>query len=93
MNNEDILNLKIDSAIGTVTIRDYFKKVLIKLWNDEDSNGKHMFGHGPWKFDVYKALIKAGAIEGTLDEDGYIDKLNINDADKFIIQLIAYIFD
>lgn len=54
------------------TVRDYLKALLSNLWRKEESfSGKRPFGNSGWQHDVYAALVRAGAIKGALDEDGY----------------------
>ena len=64
-----------DPDSGAATIRDYFKKLLVMLWRDGDGfNSKRPFGNSSWEFDVYRALVVAGLVPGTIDEDGYLDE-------------------
>ncbi len=71
----------------TMTIREYFKRLLTQLWMDgECFDGKRPFGNSGWQYDVYAALIKHGIIKGKLDSDGYIDELNEYKAQQFIIE-------
>lgn len=97
MTKDEILNLKMDSDIGTVTIRDYLRKLLITLWREQESfSGKRPFGNSGWDYDVYKPLIIAGIVNGTLDEEGYIEKFDSKEEQKahtLIIDLIDYIFE
>jgi hypothetical protein len=58
-----------------LTIREYLIKLLSTLWNEgEGFSSKNPFGNGGWEFELYRALVKAGAVEGTLDEEGYLDR-------------------
>lgn len=83
-----------DDIDTTLTIRQYFHKILRKLWLDpEGFGGKRPFGNSCWYFPIIYALVEAGAIEGTVerDEDGYIERSNYNaeEADAFVQGLIA----
>lgn len=72
-----------------LTIREYFIKLLITLWEQEEGfSGKRPFGNSGWQFEIYEVLIKEGFIDGSLDEDGYVDALNHAKADKFIVEEI-----
>lgn len=83
------LEIYSDDLNQSLTLREYFKKLLTQLWIDEESfNGKRPFGNSGWQYDVYTALIKHGLIEGKLDSDGYIDELDEYVAQQFIIKLI-----
>lgn len=78
----------------TLTIRQYFHKLLSKLWYDpEGFGGKRPFGNSCWYFPIIYALVESGAIKGTVtkDEDGYIEDCKYDDkeADKFVQSLIA----
>jgi hypothetical protein len=59
------------------TIRDYLVTALATLWSEgENFSGKRPFGNSGWEWDLLVPLITAGAITGTLDEDGYIDDVD-----------------
>lgn len=61
---------------GATTIREYLVLLARGVWvHGDEFSGKRPFGYSSWPFDVYTALIKAGFIEGTFDEDGYVDTL------------------
>lgn len=77
-----------------VTIREFFREMLAKLWYDpEGFSGKRPFGNSCWYYPVIYALVEAGAIEGsvTYDEDGYVEdsKFDSKEADKFVQCLIS----
>ena len=96
MKTEDILNLKLNNSDFDegLTIKGYFRDLLITLWKQgEGFSGKRPFGNSGWEYDVYKPLIAAGVIEGSLDEDGCIEECDNREADKFIIKLIEATFD
>lgn len=83
-----------DDIGETLTIREYFHKLLYTLWEEQDGfSGKRPFGNSCWYFPVIYTLIEAGAIEGsvTRDEDGYPEdsKFNTQEADRFVQGLIA----
>ncbi len=72
-----------------VTVREYLKELLITLWDEGESfSGKRPFGNSGWQYDLYTALIKGGAITGTLDEDGYIASFDDKKAHTFVMDLI-----
>lgn len=78
----------------TLTIRQYFHKILKKLWYDpEGFGGKRPFGNSCWYFPIIYALVDAGAIAGTIerDEEGYVERstYNAEEADAFVQGLIA----
>ncbi len=95
MKNSEILKLKIgdcDAGEG-LTIADYFKKLLITMWREGESfSGKRPFGNSGWEYDVYKPLIVAGVVEGSLDEYGFVETLDEPKAVELIVELIASSF-
>jgi len=92
---QDIGSIKFrsDDLDKEVTVKEYLKELLLKLWIEgENFNGKRPWGNSSWDWNVYKALIEKGVIEGRLDEDGYIEKLNEDEANKVIVNYIKEIF-
>lgn len=77
-----------------VTVREFFKEMLQKLWYDpEGFSGKRPFGNSCWYYPVIYALVEAGGIAGSIirDEEGYVEdsKFDATEADKFVQGLIA----
>lgn len=59
------------------TVRDYLKKLLKDLWQKGDGfDGKRPFGNSNWEYDIYLALVVAGLVPGTLDEDGFLHEFS-----------------
>lgn len=74
---------------GATTVKGYLKALLKALWREgEGFSGKRPFGNSCWEFDLYKALIAEGLVEGKLDEDGYIDRVDKKAANKIIFAAI-----
>jgi hypothetical protein len=77
---------------GATTIRGYLIALLAGVWAEEEGfSGKRPFGNSGWKYDIYDALAKAGLIQATLDEDGFIDQLDDDQkqqAHKLIVSAI-----
>lgn len=76
MNSKEILDLPMqENDAKAKTVRDYLKALLTKLWEDEERfGGKRPFGNSGWQtHDLGRTLIKARLIDGTLDEDGYVE--------------------
>jgi hypothetical protein len=66
-----------------LSIREYLCELLSKVWEKgEGFSGKRPFGNSGWELDLYRALIQAGAVEGTLDEEGWIDQFPRESRDK-----------
>lgn len=67
------------------TVRDYLIKLLSTLWGQaEDFSSKRPFGNSDWQWEVYAALAKAGLVEGSFDEDGYINEIDTGAADNLM---------
>lgn len=83
---------RFDDAGGLMTIREYLGKLLHTLWEEgEQFSGKRPFGNSGWEYDLYTALISAGAVAGVLDEDGCLEEIdgeNKNKANKIVFGLI-----
>lgn len=84
----------LDVQMGTndaeaATIRDYLKQLLLTLWEKgERFSGKRPFGNSGWDMDIYAALVKAGVIEGDLDEDGFVNHCDAKNGDELIFSAI-----
>jgi hypothetical protein len=90
--SQQVLDTPMDGYLAETfpTIRDFLFGLLSKLWKDgEDFNGKRPFGNSSWDWDVFAALMKAGLISGTFDEDGYIDDCDEQHGDRLIKAAIA----
>lgn len=89
---EAALELRFDSDAGMdITIRDYLRILLEKLWLEKDSfSSKHPFGNSDWERDIYKPLVVAGLIKGEIDDWGsvYVDRDHRDDADAYVQKLI-----
>lgn len=91
-NIQELLNLNFQSRSHSelLTIKDYFKSLLSRLWADGESfSGKRPFGNSGWEYDLYRPLIKAGAVNGKLDEFDDIEEVDKKAADKLIFKLIS----
>lgn len=77
---QQVLDCPMDPATndaGASSVRGYLVALLAKVWTEQDEfSGKRPFGNSQWYFDVYKALVVAGLLEGTLDDDGYLDDVD-----------------
>lgn len=72
------------------TIADYLRALLRQLWEEGESfSGKRPFGNSGWDHDLYVALVKAKAVKGELDEDGYIVECDERAANKAIFKAIS----
>lgn len=84
-----ILNLKIaENYADANTIREYLTDLLSTLWEDSEGfDSKRPFGFSDWQSVVYKALIKAKEIPGSVEEDGYLN-FDKQEADELIVEAI-----
>ena len=95
MNLDDILAVKIhsDDFDSDLTIKGYLKELLTALWCEGESfSGKRPFGNSGWEFDLYKPLVACGAVEGAVDEDGYLEKVDRVKANGLVFELINHCF-
>lgn len=83
---QEILALPMpENDADAATIGQYFTALLHALWMEKEGfDGKRPFGNSGWEGDVEKALIKADAIWGKIDEDGYIEDCDSDAADRII---------
>lgn len=66
-----------DNDAGATTIGQYLIRLSQQCWLEEDGfSGKRPFGNSGWSHDIDKALIRANAVHGRLDGDGYIDDID-----------------
>lgn len=88
------LEVRFDSDAGdNLTVRDYLRTLLETLWREgEGFSGKRPFGNSCWEYDLYKPLIKAGFINGKLDEDGCIEDYDCEEAEAYVFDLITTAF-
>lgn len=71
------------------TIKDYLKALLASLMTEgEGFSGKRPFGNSGWEYDIYAALVRGGAIEGSFDEDGFIEQVDDEEASAIMLKAI-----
>lgn len=89
----DILNLPmLENDAGAATIGDYLRELLKLVWLEgEGFSGKRPFGNSSWEYEIYIALVSAGAVHGTTDRDGdfELDDHNIQLANQLIVDAIS----
>lgn len=71
MDGKAVLDIPMDENDGDAkTVREYLQALLRRLWVEgEGFSGKRPFGNSGWEHDVAFALVKAGAIPGSIDEE------------------------
>lgn len=98
MTKEEILNLPVDvigDNPGIKTIKDYFHALLLNLWvKGQNFDSKRPWKNGGWKYEVYAVLIQHKLISGSLDEEGFVESMDEDEADRFITrELITPLFN
>jgi hypothetical protein len=75
---QQVLDLPLDeNDSGADTVRGYLVALLTELWQEEEGfSGKRPFGNSSWQYDLYQPMARAGMIEATFDEDGYLDQFS-----------------
>jgi hypothetical protein len=78
---------------GASTVREYFARLLIAVWDEEEGfSGKRPFGNSSWKHELYAPLVKEGLVTGSFDEEGYVDTMDTEAADKMLREaLLAFV--
>jgi hypothetical protein len=83
-----------DYDSGATSARDYFKKLLLTLWDEQEGfSGKRPFGNSGWDYDLGADLTRAGyklpngESLAVLDEHGWVESIH-DDYDIFIDALI-----
>lgn len=93
MTNEEALELPVVGFADHWTVRKYLYELLITLWNEKEAfSGKRPFGDSGWDHDLIAALVIGGALPGKLDEFGFVKEYNPAKAEKYVSQLIHYVF-
>lgn len=79
---------------GADTVRGYLVALLAEVWrHGEGFGGKRPFGNSGWQYDLYRPLLKAGYITGSLDEDGYVEDVDDRAGDRLIAEAIESLAD
>lgn len=90
IDGEDVLRcpMKFKNDADSTTIREYLVALLATLWAEgEGFSGKRPFGNSCWEYELYRALVEAGYVQGNIvDGDFYdVDKVA---ADSLIFDAI-----
>ena len=89
LTGREVLDIPMnDNAVGAADVRDYLKQLLAHLWDKKEGfDGKRPWGNSGWEYDLYDALIAAGAINKR--EPGYgLPDSESDAADKLIFDAI-----
>ena len=81
MTPQEILALPMtENDADAATVRDYLKQLLLTLWDEEDGfSGKRPFGNSGWKYEVFDALVRGGAVPGK--QERYGERYDADDFD------------
>ena len=88
---QQLLDLPLpENDSGASTVRGYLVALLATLWREEEGfSGKRPFGNSSWQYDLYVPMIRAGIVDGALDENGfYVEHCDVPAADKLILAAI-----
>jgi hypothetical protein len=78
-----------ENDANAATIRDYLISLLALFWEDQEMfDAKRPFGDSGWASDLDKALIRAGHVNGTIDDDGDVTELDMDAVDELIAAAI-----
>lgn len=78
-----------ENDAGAATIREYLCELLSELWEKgEGFSGKRPFGNSGWDYELHVPLVKAGLIDGSVDEDGYLENSDRKAAHQIISSAI-----
>lgn len=100
MSNEPLWRQVLDAPMdesgndaNAETVGEYLHILLETLWTQEHQfSGKRPFGNSSWKFEIYEALIQAGLIRGSFDDQGFVEDVDDEQADQLILDAIAEVF-
>jgi hypothetical protein len=81
-----VAEVEIDSfELGErITVKEYFKAILRRMIEDP----LDPFALLDWQEEVYPALVRVGAVDGELDEDGIIKEFDQNAADQILLKIV-----
>ncbi len=91
MNILDLPMSKNDAKAKTIGA--YLTKLLVRLWEEGDLFKAEMpFGNSGWEFEIYRALIKGGALKGSVDRFDHPVDFDENKARRQIIKAIKSLY-
>ncbi len=74
---------------GADTLAGYLGALLRDVWvQGEGFSGKRPFGNSGWQYEVYFPLVKAGWVDGFVDEYNDLDQVDTQVADAVIVRAI-----
>lgn len=91
INGKDVLDLVIppgDHSEDPITFREYLRLLLAELWVDHNFSAKRPFGNSGWHYDIYEAMVRAGMVRGSFNDDDELEDVDRGEADILIIRAI-----
>ena len=90
-----ILDLEMDENDGDAkTVREYLRNLLLALWAEgEGFSGKRPFGNSGWEYELYLPLVKNKIIKGKIDEDGFLEDCDDEEAFNVVENCIERLFE
>jgi hypothetical protein len=83
--DQDLLSVALgDNDSGKATLGGFLAGMI-------DLEEKRQYGSSGWRFDLYAALIRAGKLDGSLDEDGYVATMDDDRARALLGEAVAQI--
>jgi hypothetical protein len=71
------------------TLGECLRDLLRCLWEEEEGfSGKRPWGNSGWQLKFYEVLVKFDVIEGSFDEDGYLEDVDEEDGYEIICECI-----
>ena len=95
IDHEAVLDTNFDSFdLGPTSIRRYLRSLMLALWEEQEGfSGKRPFGNSSWNLDLARGLIKAKAVKGKLDSEGYVEDVNDKQLYRVVVELINYLYN
>lgn len=75
----------IQTEVEVATLGEFFIELLSTLWRQGSGfSSKRPFGLSSWQYDVYKPMVEAGFLYGEFDDEGYLQDVDTDEADRMI---------
>lgn len=90
---EEILKFHMkENDAGAETIGEYLSQLLVNLIDEgEGFSSKRPFGNSGWIYELYLPLVDGGFVEGSLDEDGYLEEIEDSEAAcQLLMEVVQY---
>lgn len=90
MTPQEILNIEMqENDAGAKTIGEYVAKLACGvIVETEGFSGKRPFGNSGWYNGLVEPLVRAGVVEGEIDEDDYVDGYDYKEVDAVLTNAI-----